>query len=97
MGSMAMGSQGKMAQQNTASQNSKTAHGVGVVKAIDLQQHKITMTHGPIAEYNWPSMTMSFKVADPKLLKGVSVGQQVAFDLQGDSRAPMVTGIHAHP
>ncbi|MDE1988856.1 MAG: copper-binding protein [Betaproteobacteria bacterium] len=89
--------QGMMSKDGMMSEKTTTAHGVGVVKAIDLQQHKITFSHGPISEYNWPSMTMTFKVADPKLLNGVSVGQQVAFDLEGDSRAPTVTGIHAHP
>ena len=40
----------------------KTAKGTGTVTAIDKAAGTITLEHGPIAEANWPAMTMAFKV-----------------------------------
>ncbi len=70
-----------------------TAHGVGVVKAVDAQNGLITLDHQPIKELNWPAMTMRFKVAKAVLLKGVAVGQHVNFTLQGNDMSPVVTAI----
>ena len=71
----------------------KVSHGEGVVQAIDLTQNKGTLAHGPIPELKWPAMTMPFKVADPKLLKPLHVGQRVAFDLKGEGMAVVITGV----
>ncbi|MFC7421710.1 efflux RND transporter periplasmic adaptor subunit [Iodobacter arcticus] len=51
--------------------------GQGIVKAIDSKQ--ITLEHGAIASLNWPAMTMDFPLANPRLAKGIRVGQQVSF------------------
>lgn len=40
-------------------------------------------------------MTMSFKVANPNLLKRLSVAQQVQFTLQGSGMEQAVTAITA--
>lgn len=60
-------------------QHTVVAHGVGIVKAIDLKTKSITIAHGPIAEVRWSGMTMAFPVADAKLLAGIKVGTKVAF------------------
>lgn len=59
----------------------KTAHATGVINAIDGDT--INISHPPIAEFNWPAMTMDFK------LKGdaatLQPGMQIRFDLHQDN------------
>lgn len=52
----------------------------GEVRKIDRAQGKLTLRHGEIANLQMPPMTMVFRVADPKLLDGLSVGARVRFD-----------------
>jgi len=73
----------------------KMGNGVGVIKAIDPKQGTITLDHQPIKELNWPAMTMAFKVADPKLLAGRTVGEKVNFGWKGDDKSPVVTSIQS--
>jgi Cu(I)/Ag(I) efflux system protein CusF len=56
--------------------------GTGVVKAVNAKAGTVTIDHGPIKALNWGAMTMPFKVSDPALLKGVSVGSKVSFELK---------------
>ncbi|MCX8475859.1 MAG: copper-binding protein [Sphingomonas sp.] len=70
----------------------KTAHATGTVKAIDKAAGTVTIEHGPIAEANWPAMTMAFKAA-PGLLDSVKVGDKVAFDLKLEENGGEVTAI----
>ena len=58
----------------------RMAKGTGTVTAIDKAEGSITIDHAPIPEANWPAMTMAFK-AKPELLRGVKVGDKIAFDL----------------
>ncbi|MDR1888507.1 MAG: copper-binding protein, partial [Zoogloeaceae bacterium] len=44
------------------------ATGQGVVKKIDLPNQRLTLAHDPIAQLNWPAMTMPFAVTDKALL-----------------------------
>src|SRR3546814_4017790 len=60
--------------------SAKMAKGAGTVTAVDKSAGTITLDHGPIAEADWPAMTMAFK-AKPDLLDSVKVGDKVAFDL----------------
>ena len=53
----------------------------GVVNNIDLQHGKINLTHGPVESLGWPGMTMDFKVKDNAILKGIKLGQKVAFEV----------------
>ncbi|MGQ7245582.1 copper-binding protein [Salinicola sp. V024] len=73
----------KASSEQAVSEKAQTARATGVVKAIDPQAQKITLAHGPIEALNWPAMQMAFKVADPALLKGIKVGDEVRFELQG--------------
>ncbi|MDT7834560.1 copper-binding protein [Aquabacterium sp. OR-4] len=54
----------------------------GEVRKIDLAQAKVTLKHGEIKNLDMPAMTMSFRVADPKLLEGLSEGSKVRFDVE---------------
>lgn len=51
----------------------------GVVKRVDPEQNKLTLSHGPIANLGMPAMTMVFRVADPSLLGTVSPGDKINF------------------
>jgi len=82
-----------MAGMNMSAKAEKIAHGMGVIKAIDAKQGMITLAHQPIKEMNWPAMTMAFRVSDPKLLTGRSVGEKVTFQLNGNESSPTVTAI----
>src|SRR3546814_1718770 len=66
------------------------AKGTGTVTAIDSAAGKITLDHGPIAELQWPAMTMAFD-APPALLTAVKIGDQVSFDLDWDGTGGTIT------
>ena len=70
----------------------KMAKGTGKVTAIDKSAKTITLDHGPIAEANWPAMTMAFKAA-PALIDSVKVGDEVNFELKLEGNAGEVTAI----
>ncbi len=71
----------------------KTGKGVGVITAFDPKAAKITIEHGPIPSVGWPAMTMTFAAKPPALLKGLKVGQTVAFDTRVQGAAADVTAI----
>lgn len=82
------GDMGNMAMLPTA----KMAKATGKVTAIDKSPGTITLDHGPIAEANWPAMTMAFKAA-PALIDSVKVGDEVNFELKLDGNAGEITAI----
>jgi Cu/Ag efflux protein CusF len=71
---------------------SKVAHGMGVVEAIDTKAGTVTLKHEAIPELNWPAMTMPFKVAG-NAAANVSVGQKVMFELSAEGNAVTITKI----
>lgn len=76
-----------------SSTGGKVAHGVGVIKSIDVKTAMITLNHHAIKELNWPPMSMGFKVANPKLLDGLKAGQNVTFELKTEGTKEIVTAI----
>lgn len=58
----------------------KTGSGSGKITELDKAGGKVTINHGPIPAVGWSAMTMEFK-ANPKLLEGLTVGDQVDFTL----------------
>ncbi len=74
----------------------KTGKGVGVITALDLKAAKVTIKHGAIPSVGWPAMTMTFSAKPPVLLKGLKVGQIVAFDTRVQGAAADVTAIQPH-
>jgi Cu/Ag efflux protein CusF len=70
----------------------KTGSGSGKITELDKAGGKVTIDHGPIAAVGWPAMTMGFK-ADPKLLEGVAVGDQVDFTLSLKGNDGTVTAL----
>ena len=71
----------------------ETGHGVGVIKRLDLARGTLTLHHGPIAAFGWPAMTMTFAARPPALLKGLRVGQSIAFDARRDGGSAQITAI----
>jgi len=55
--------------------------GSGTVRGVDEKAGKISLAHGAIASLNWPAMTMDFQVKDKAVLKGLTPGQVVEFDI----------------
>lgn len=54
-------------------------HADGEVTKVDTATSRLTLRHGEIRNLDMPPMTMVFRVADPKLLDGVAVGDRVRF------------------
>ena len=70
----------------------KAAKGSGKVTELDATGGKVTIDHGPILAVGWPAMTMGFQ-ADPQMLEGVAVGDQVDFTLSLKGNDATVTAI----
>jgi Cu(I)/Ag(I) efflux system protein CusF len=71
----------------------QSAQGVGVVRAIDARNNRITIAHEPIPALGWPSMTMAFPLHSADLLTGVAVGNRVNFTLINHDGQPMVQAL----
>ncbi len=71
----------------------QSAQGVGVVRAIDTRNNRITIAHEPIPALGWPTMTMAFPLHSAELLTGVAVGNRVNFTLVNHDGQPMVSAL----
>jgi Cu(I)/Ag(I) efflux system membrane fusion protein len=72
-------------------------HGTGEVKALDAAAHKITLSHQPIPQIGWPSMTMEFAVAPAVDLRAVKPGSHVDFSMeQGKDGMYVIQSIAPH-
>jgi Cu(I)/Ag(I) efflux system protein CusF len=69
------------------------AEGVGVVQAVNADQGTIAIKHQAIESIHWPAMTMTFKAANPELLKGVKAGEHIRFGLHTQGMRGTVTWI----
>lgn len=52
----------------------------GTVEKIDAEAGKLTLRHGEIKSIDMPPMKTAFRVADPKWLQTLQVGDKVKFD-----------------
>jgi Cu(I)/Ag(I) efflux system periplasmic protein CusF len=71
----------------------QSTEAVGVVRAIDARNNRITIAHEPIPALGWPSMTMAFPLHSADLLTGVAVGNRVNFTLVNHDGQPMVSAL----
>jgi hypothetical protein len=62
---------------------------IGVVKAVDSANGRITIAYEPVAVRNWPAGVMPFTVAKPELLDGATVGEKVRFRLDSQEIVEM--------
>lgn len=70
--------------------------GEGKIIAIDEAKGLVTLDHGEIAALKWPPMSMGFE-ASAELLKGLKVGDRVAFELDWNGATGRITQIEALP
>lgn len=74
------------------------ATGKGVIKRIDAAAGVANINHEAIAALKWQAMTMDFKLADPRQLSALKVGQSVSFGLVKDATAGyVISHIEASP
>lgn len=66
----------------------------GSVKNINKAAGKVTIAHDAIPELHWPAMTMSFGVADRKLLDELSAGKKVDFRFVQRGHDYIVTALY---
>ena len=60
-----------------ASQGAQVYSAAGEITAIEGDQ--VTIAHGPVQGLGWPAMTMTFRMASPEIVQGVTVGDRIAF------------------
>lgn len=63
----------------------------GKVEALD--SNSITLSHAPIAELQWPAMTMDFTLPAGGLPAGIGVGSQVMIHFSVDENGPHISKI----
>ncbi len=69
-------------QQQVVAGVERTWHSRGVVRAVLPDLRVVVLTHEDLAGY-MGSMTMGFRVHDPKLYEGLDIGDVVRFTLNG--------------
>ncbi|HEO1794095.1 TPA: copper-binding protein [Acinetobacter baumannii] len=82
-----------MEQMSKEPSTATTAQAVGVISVIDTKENILTLDHDAIPAINWPAMKMGFKVADPSLLNGLTVGDKVEFELKKEGDIYLVTAV----
>jgi Cu(I)/Ag(I) efflux system membrane fusion protein len=60
----------------------RLAVGHGIITAVDGGRQTVTIRHQPIPEMRWPAMSMSFRLAQPSMLRGLSKGLRVQFAVE---------------
>jgi Cu(I)/Ag(I) efflux system periplasmic protein CusF len=55
------------------------AQSEGQVVKIDKAAQRVTLKHSGVPQLDMPAMTMAFRVANPKLLDDLAVGDKVSF------------------
>jgi Cu/Ag efflux protein CusF len=69
----------------------------GEITKLDASAGRITLKHGEIKNLDMPPMTMVFRVADPKLLEGLAVGQRIGFTADRINGQYTVTSVTKAP
>ena len=53
----------------------------GKVNSVDPAKHTVNVTHEPIKDLGWPSMTMDFPVSPTLDLSAIKPGEKIRFSL----------------
>lgn len=64
---------------------------VGRVEKVAPGQ--ITLSHEPVPTLQWPAMTMTFRLADPALARGIKAGDRMGFAFEQTPNGPVVRRI----
>ena len=51
----------------------------GVIEAIDTDRGRLTIAHDPLVDLDMEAMTMVFRLAEPTMIDGLTVGQAIQF------------------
>ena len=73
---------------------SPAVQAVGVVKAIDAANGKVTIEHEPIAALQWPAMTMRFTLVADTKADDIKPGDKVAFTFVQQGNLSVLRDIH---
>ena len=68
-------------EQPQAAKATAPAVGEGEVTAVATDGSKITISHGPIADFSWPAMTMEFAAGPGASVQGLATGDHIRFDV----------------
>lgn len=72
----------------------EAVQGRATVTQIDRENRKVTLAHEPIPEWQWPSMTMGFDVAEGVDLSELRESAEIEFDaVRSEGGGQQVTGI----
>lgn len=74
--------------------DAKTVSGIGVIKAIQSDEHKLTLQHDAIKALDWPAMTMDFAVTKDVDISEFSMDDVVIFELEQHDNHYRITSIH---
>ena len=75
----------------------QTPSASGEITKLDTATKRVTVKHGEIKNLDMPPMTMVFRVADDKLLEGLSVGQRIGFTAERIKGQYTITSISKAP
>ena len=78
---------------STARQSATPAGYEASGRITALSGETISIAHGPIADLNWPAMTMQFTLETAHLAHGIGVGDQVSFRIRQEGSRYIVTAI----
>lgn len=70
-----------------------THKAVGVVKAVDADNGKVTLAHEPVKSLKWPAMIMDFSVKDKMLFNKLAVGKKVNVELMKEGADYVITSV----
>jgi Cu(I)/Ag(I) efflux system membrane fusion protein len=71
----------------------------GMVLSIDAPNGQVTISHQAVPEVGWPPMTMTFKVMQPSMLRGLERGSRVefAFGVQPEGGSYVIHSVRPGP
>jgi Cu(I)/Ag(I) efflux system membrane fusion protein len=65
-----------------SSTTAKSYQATGAFEDFDAGSGMVMLQHAPIAELQWPAMTMEFDLASPELVKGLAEGTPIHFEFE---------------
>lgn len=72
----------KMNHGNMSNQNQMMGiQAMGKLNSVNMNKHKVNISHGPIQALSWPPMRMDFSVQKGVSLSKLMPGQKVSFSL----------------
>ena len=70
-----------------------THKAVAVVKKVDKDHGKVTLSHEAVKSLNWPAMTMAFSVKDQSLFDKLAAGKKVDVEFVKQGSEYVVTAV----